>query len=150
MTIGTSTNYAALVFKFMAKHKQPIMRSPSLVPPELSDFRIRLIEEELKEIKTAIESQDLYLISDGIADLLYVTFGLAVTYGIPIDSIFEEVHRSNMSKSIIRVVGNEMKVGKGPTYSPPRIKPLVDQCIRMIEGDTNVNSNTKEQTPDKV
>jgi predicted HAD superfamily Cof-like phosphohydrolase len=132
--IGTSTNYAALVFAFMAKHRQPVMRSPSLVPEELSSFRIRLIEEEVSEIKTAVESGDLVLIADGIADLLYVTFGLAVTYGIPIDSIFEEVHRSNMTKERIRVEGNEMKVGKGPTYSPPKIKPIIDQCIRMIEG----------------
>lgn len=143
MSIGTSTNYAALVFNFMAKHKQPIMRSPSLVPEELADFRIRLIEEELQELRLAVSKNDLIEISDAIADILYVTFGLAVTYGIPIDSIFEEVHRSNMSKSVIRVVGNEQKVGKGPTYSPPRIKPLIEQCIRMIEGNTNDNNKSK-------
>lgn len=131
--IGTSTNYAGMVFKFMAKHGQPCMRSPSLVPEELSSFRIRLIEEEVEELRLAVNSKDLVEISDAIADILYVVFGAAVTWGIPIDSIFEEVHRSNMSKEMIKVVGNEMKVGKGVTYSAPRLKPIIDQCIRMIE-----------------
>lgn len=130
-TFPKSTNYALAVFNFMRKHKQPVLRYPGLVPKELSDFRIRLIEEELSELRIAVEKEDIYLISDAIADILYVVFGTAVTYGLPIDSIFEEVHRSNMSKEKIRIEGNEMKVGKGMNYKPPKIKLLIDQCISI-------------------
>lgn len=133
MTYPTSTNYRLAVLEFMRKHGQFTQDYPNLVPEDLADFRIRLIEEELQEFRTAILENNIYGISDALADILYVVFGAAVTYGLPIDSIFEEVHRSNMTKEKIRVEGNEHKVGKGASYSPPRLRILIDQCIRMRE-----------------
>ena len=135
-------NYAVLVYQFMKKHKQPIARYPSLAPYELAQFRIRLIQEELDELKREVENNDLVLIADALADLLYVTFGTAITYGLPIDSIFDEVHRSNMTKQG-RMDGEHLKVGKGVLYSPPKIKLIIDQCIRVYES-SNANSNTNE------
>lgn len=124
-------NYTLSVFEFMKKHKQPMQYAPALVPDELALFRIGLIREELDELEAAIIKKDLVLIADALADLKYVVFGTDITYGIPCDSIFDEVHRSNMTKDIIRMEDNHLKVGKGPSYSPPKIKLLIDQAIRV-------------------
>ena len=62
-----------------------------------------------------------------LADLLYVTYGFAVTFGLPIDEVFERVHLSNMSKlgddgkPLYREDG---KVLKGPNYQKPQLDDL--------------------------
>lgn len=70
---------------------------------------------------------DLTKVAKELADLLYVVYGTAAAYGIPIDNVFREVHRSNMSKlgedgkPIYREDG---KVLKGPNYSPANIEKV--------------------------
>ena len=75
--------------------------TPGLAGPETVKLRISLMQEELIETVAAMEQGDLLEIADGLADLCYVTIGTAVAYGIPLDKVFNEVHRSNMSKAII-------------------------------------------------
>jgi predicted HAD superfamily Cof-like phosphohydrolase len=61
-------------------------------------FRYDLCEEELHEILKAHRKSDVVALADGLADLLYVTYGMALMCGIPIDDVFAEVHRANMRK----------------------------------------------------
>lgn len=70
--------------------------------------------EEMNKTKIAKE----------LADLLYVVYGTAVSFGIPIDEVFDEVHRSNMSKLVDGkpVKREDGKVLKGPNYKPPRLE----------------------------
>ena len=60
-----------------------------------------------------------------MADLLYVVYGTAVSYGIDMEPVFREVHRSNLSK----VGGYKRADGKWvkpPTYSPADIQPIIE------------------------
>ena len=106
---------------------------------------MRLIEEECKEVldelKALLRAQDYeaYLAALGrllkeLADLRYVTDGCAVTFGLPIDEAFAEVHRSNMSKldddgRPIKDTGG--KVLKGPNYS----EADMSKFVTLIEGE---------------
>ena len=74
--------------------------------------------EELTETFTAMDKQDMVSIADGLADLLYVAFGTAVAYGLPMDKIFQEVYRSNMTKGKSKVMGKSVK---GANYDPPNL-----------------------------
>ena len=65
---------------------------------KLCDFRASLIGEEFNELKTAISTNDFKEIRDALADILYVVYGTAVSFGIDADSDFAVVHSSNMSK----------------------------------------------------
>src|SRR5208282_1157271 len=76
----------------------PIASTPSLPAPEVQILRRRLEEEEFLELQKAHDERDLIEIADAVADLIYVLLGRCVSYGIPIDQVFDEVHRSNMSK----------------------------------------------------
>jgi predicted HAD superfamily Cof-like phosphohydrolase len=62
-----------------------------------------------------------------MVDVLYVTYSFAVTFGLDIDTAFDRVHASNMSKLVDgkplkRVDG---KVLKGPNYAAPNLMDLV-------------------------
>jgi predicted HAD superfamily Cof-like phosphohydrolase len=76
-----------------------VAEEPTLdVPAEVRDLRLRLISEELDELRAALECDDLVGVADAIADLLYVVYGAAMTFSIPIDEVFAEVHRANLAK----------------------------------------------------
>jgi len=98
---------------------------PTAVGPDTRQLRIRLIQEEFDELREALESDDLPAVAKELADLLYVVYGTAVSYGIDMDPVFREVHRSNMSK----VGGHKREDGKWvkpPTYSPALIGPILE------------------------
>jgi predicted HAD superfamily Cof-like phosphohydrolase len=98
--------------------------SPTVVDERTRELRIKLIQEEFEELREALTQGDLESISKEIADLLYVVYGTAVSYGIDMDPVFREVHRSNMSK----VGGYKREDGKWvkpATYSPACIEPIL-------------------------
>ncbi len=114
-------------------HKEFGVVAPEKVTMPSLDVRIlrkRLMEEELKELTDAMEAEDMVEIADGIADLLVVTFGTAVSFGINIEPIFDEVHRSNMTKRWKdgSIHHDEYgKVIKSPDYEPAVIEPLLEE-----------------------
>jgi len=72
---------------------------PYIPSQKYRDLRIKLIREEVvKETLPALENGNLVGIADGIADSIVVLLGTAVTYGIDIRPIWDEVHRTNMAK----------------------------------------------------
>ena len=98
--------------------------TPTIPDEKVKRLRMRLIAEEQRELFTAIYEDDLIGIADGGADLLYVVIGTMVSYGIDVEKVFDEVHRSNMSKvwpdgTVHYDEGG--KVMKPPSYSPADI-----------------------------
>lgn len=73
----------------------PVTLEVETFPAEL---RIRLIEEEASEFAVAARAGDVIGVLDALCDLLYVTYGAAVSLGVDIEPFFNEVHRSNMAK----------------------------------------------------
>lgn len=98
------------------------------VPEQTKELRCGLIEEEAAEFREALAADDIVAVADAIGDLLYVVYGAALTFGIPVDEVFAEVHRSNMTKldeSGQPVLRSDGKVIKGPDYSPPDLLPVL-------------------------
>ncbi len=87
-------------------------------------LRHRLIAEELDEFDAACWDGDVVAVADALADLLYVVYGAAVSFGIDMEPVFNEVHRSNMTK----VGGHKDEGGKWvkpKTYTPPDLAPIL-------------------------
>jgi predicted HAD superfamily Cof-like phosphohydrolase len=122
-------DYAGSVRSFHEAFDVPVAVVPQAsVAGDLRDSRSSLMREELEELLEAMNNHDLVGMADGLADLLYVVFGTAVAYGIPIDHVFIEVHRSNMSKLGADgrpIVGPSGKRLKGPEYRAPEIAPIL-------------------------
>ena len=116
------------VKEFMIKFGQEVKKNPEFPNDNVVDLRIKLIEEELQELKDAIKNNDIVEVADALTDILVVTYGAGLAFGINLDKCFDEVHRSNMSKLSKegKPIYNEYgKVMKGPNYSPPDLKKFV-------------------------
>ncbi len=87
------------------------------------EFRDSLLREEADEYKEAALAGDLVGVADGLADQLYILLGTCVLHGIDIQPIFDEVHRSNMTKNALDPVTR--KGGKGPGFEKPRLAELL-------------------------
>jgi predicted HAD superfamily Cof-like phosphohydrolase len=135
--VFTRSDVAAAVAEFHAAFNLPSQTQPSInVERSLEELRVSLLEEEVSELVTATHARDLVGIADALADITYVVYGTALTYGIDLDSVLGEVHRSNMSKldrdgkPITRADG---KVLKSESYSPPNVAAVLRHQVFLAE-----------------
>jgi len=99
------------------------------------DWRLRfnLMKEENEEYLQACKDGNLVEIADALGDMMYILFGSICKHGLQdkIADIFDEIHRSNMSKldadgkPIYREDG---KVLKSKLY----FKPNIAQFLKSI------------------
>ena len=121
------TNFE-LVGDFMDAFGQNVKIAPGFPDKDTMELRVSLIQEELEELKDAIEDRNIVQIADALTDLLYVVYGTGHSFGIDLDVCFFEVHCSNMSKlgpdgqPIYREDG---KVLKGADYVPPDLESVM-------------------------
>lgn len=89
------------VAEFHRTFNAPVLETPQIPSAERCSLRVSLLEEELKELKQAIEDRDMVEIADALCDLQYVLSGAVLEFGLgeKFTSLFNEVHRSNMSKA---------------------------------------------------
>ena len=114
---------------FMSTFGQEVKKNSSLSTDKIKQLRIDLIEEELNELKEAINKKDLKEVADALTDILYVTYGAGHAFGIDLDKCFDEVQNSNMSKldENRKPIYNENgKVMKGPNYFKPDLSKFVN------------------------
>jgi len=110
-------------------------------------FRIEHIEEELNELKEAFTTNDLVEIADALVDIVYVSVGACIEWGIPFDSVWAEVQKSNMSKQRAKPDGSDSKRGSASDVVKPddwtapdiltamtRVKPTVlERAYHIID-----------------
>ena len=89
------------VAEFHRTFNAPILENPQIPSAERCNLRIALLQEELNELKQAIEDQDIVEIADALCDLQYVLSGAVLEFGLgeKFVDLFNEVQRSNMSKA---------------------------------------------------
>lgn len=124
------TNYE-MVREFHRAFRIPHPALPSEIDVKRLTLRRDLIWEEYGEFNKAAQAGHLTDVAKELADLLYVVYGTAAEYGIPMDDVFAAVHKSNMSKlgrdgqPIMREDG---KILKGPDYMPAEFE--VDRIMQ--------------------
>jgi len=95
-------------------------------------LRFTLMREENEEYLEAAKANSEVEIADALGDMLYILCGTILNHGMQdvIVDVFNEIHRSNMSKldkdgkPIYREDG---KVLKGPNYSPPALEVILNR-----------------------
>jgi predicted HAD superfamily Cof-like phosphohydrolase len=120
---------ADMVREFHEFFNLPIREELSLPVDKERVLRYRLQKEETVELESATYAGDVIEVADALADIVYVAYGTALVYGIDLDAVLEEVHKSNMTKldengePIYREDG---KVAKSPQFRPPDIASVLN------------------------
>jgi predicted HAD superfamily Cof-like phosphohydrolase len=102
------------------------------VEKKIIELRHRLMQEENDEYLEAAMQNNLTEIADALGDKLYILCGTIIAHGLQhkITEVFNEIHRSNMSKldengkPIYREDG---KIMKSNNYFLPDIKAVLEQ-----------------------
>ena len=94
-------SYISKVSDFHKTFDAPILETPQIPSEERCQLRVSLLQEELNELKQAIDENNLVEIADALCDIQYVLSGAILEFGMGevFDELFEEVQRSNMSKA---------------------------------------------------
>jgi len=94
-------NALSQVAEFHTTFKHPIVAKAAIPSKERAQLRIELLAEELKELQEAVSDNNLVEIADALCDLQYVLAGAVLEFGLgeKFKELFDEVHRSNMSKA---------------------------------------------------
>ena len=82
------------------------------------DFRVNFIEEELSELKSAIEQRDKSEVVDAIIDIIVVAIGTLHLFDVDIHKAWDEVLKTNLMKKV-----GEKDTRKNNFGFPDLIKP---------------------------
>jgi predicted HAD superfamily Cof-like phosphohydrolase len=107
---------------------------------KLITFRLELISEELSELEAelfplfddldgTIRAPNHINVAAELADLIYVTMGLAVVLGIDIEDILMEIQRANISKEP-NPGGSHLKPVKPSGWTPPDIRTRIQNQLK--------------------
>lgn len=114
------------VFK-LEYHESPV----SEINPKIVELRHRLMQEENEEYLEACRKNDLTEIADALGDKLYILFGTILAHGLQykIEEVFDEIHRSNMSKLDDQgkpIYREDGKIMKSNNYFLPDISKILE------------------------
>ena len=115
----------AIVREWHEAFEVPVVDAPS-IPAQRAQMRLAILEEEVAELRAAVEAGDLVETLDALCDIQYVLDGTFLEFGFHHikPQAMQEVHASNMSKlgadgqPVLREDG---KVLKGPDFWPPNL-----------------------------
>jgi predicted HAD superfamily Cof-like phosphohydrolase len=119
------------VKEFHIAFGQRVAEKPELPDMEERELRGKLLTEEFREYIEAENDNDIVEIADALVDIIYIACGTALSYGIPLEKVFKEVHRSNMAKLVDGKVlrRDDGKIMKPEGWKPPNIKKIIDKDI---------------------
>jgi predicted HAD superfamily Cof-like phosphohydrolase len=107
--------------------------SPNVqIDERIIELRHRLMAEENDEYLEAARNKDLVQVADALGDKLYILCGTIIAHGLQhkIVEVFEEIHRSNMSKldeNGLPLRREDGKVMKSHLYFTPDIQTVLDR-----------------------
>jgi len=92
-------------------------------------LRMKLMKEEFDEYNESEYDNDLVNLAKELADIIYIACGTAASYGIPLNEVFEEVHRSNMTKLVDGkpVYREDGKILKPEGWTAPDIESVLER-----------------------
>jgi predicted HAD superfamily Cof-like phosphohydrolase len=118
-----------MVSEFNKTYELTTRKIPSLVDKDEYVLSYNLMLEELDEYLVACKNEDLVEMADAVVDMMYILYGFILRHGLStvIFDMFEEVHKSNMSKlengKVLK--RTDGKIMKGSEYFKPNLKQFL-------------------------
>lgn len=121
------------VNQFHETYNLAVRHKPTVkIPKEQPILRYDLMAEENKEYLEAAQNNDLAEVADALGDMLYILCGTILDHGLQykIEEVFDEIHKSNMSKLDNNgnpIYRDDGKVLKGPNFSKPDLLKILNK-----------------------
>jgi predicted HAD superfamily Cof-like phosphohydrolase len=108
---------------------QRIGEKPEFPSYEERELRMKLMKEEVNEYNKAEENNDINNMAVELADIIYIACGTAVSYGIPLDDVFNAIHQANMNKLVDGKVlrREDGKIKKPEGWQPADIAGILEK-----------------------
>lgn len=118
-----------MVRDFHTAFGQRVGTRPILPDYQERELRMRLMKEEFNEYNKAEDNSDITNLAVELADIIYIACGTAVSYGIPLDEVFNAIHQANMNKLIDgKVIRREDgKIKKPEGWQPADIAGILNK-----------------------
>ena len=106
------------------------VRDVPVLPAGRREMRLAILEEEVSELREAVETGNMVEVLDALCDIQYVLDGTFLEFGLHDvkDRAFSEVHSSNMSKlgeDGTPILRDDGKVLKGPNFRRPNLQQFI-------------------------
>lgn len=122
-------NLQRSLFEFHQKMNLEVNGYPQIPSKETVALRSTLVSEESKELIEALKEGKLDKIAKELVDLIYVTIGTAISYGINLEPVWKVVHDSNMDKDP-NLKNEQGKVLKPKGWTTPDLKfQMAEQVV---------------------
>ena len=123
-----------------------------VLEPEMVEFRLKFLQEELDEIRNAYHEDNLADFLDGLVDLVYVAIGTAYVTGLPFHSAWMAVHDANMRKQRAdhpdqSKRGSAYDVIKPSGWQPPDIEGILKDYIEWRKASSLSTDPTPVEKP---
>ena len=123
----------AIVREWHQAFDVPVEDAPT-IPKHRAQMRLDILEEEVTELRVAVEAGDLVEALDALCDIQYVLDGTFLEFGLHQlkHDAMAEVHSSNMSKLGTDgrpVLRDDGKVLKGPGFRQPDLARLLEPKV---------------------
>ena len=129
----------------------PILSDPTIPSKARCQLRINLLQEELDELKEAIEADDLVEVADAFCDIQYVLSGAIHEFGLTdrFKTMFDAVQRSNMSKvCATREIAERTVAAYAEKGQAGHIVPLDDVFLVYRDSDKKVLKSVEYEAVD--
>ena len=113
------------VRKFCKVCEYPTRETPGFPNGDVQNQCTDLLKEEVEEFCQSFKIED---VADALGDILYSVIFAALCYGIPLPEVFDEIHKSNMTKLWPDGKPRKRKFNrleKGPNYKPPELLKIL-------------------------
>jgi predicted HAD superfamily Cof-like phosphohydrolase len=106
------------VKEFHTEFKIPAVKPPFQLNYKALSFRIKFLWEEMEELETAIDEQNICDQIDALIDLIYVAAGTLDLMGVDGQRHFSLVHRANMKKVRAQKAGDSKRMSSFDVIKP--------------------------------
>ena len=123
------------VMEFQLAFNTDMPDYPKMLNKKRRRLRQDLLEEEVKELS---EAKTMVDVADALTDIMYIAYGTIHEFGLAdrATMLFDEVHRSNMSKIPFEgkpIYREDGKILKPDTYLPPKLNPIIERDFRVYK-----------------
>jgi predicted HAD superfamily Cof-like phosphohydrolase len=117
-------------------HRHKLME-PYLIGWSEAALDVVKIGKAISRLLTATLYADLTGIRNYLAEIIENAFEFSYGCGIPLSEVFDEIHRSNMTKNLVacdaaQKYGQSQALVKGPGYIPPDVAKVIG--LKKTEG----------------